>query len=199
MKTLSIQSLAVIVMTLALFSCGGAIKKNPYLGRIPSVEKKYHGQIIELVEGIERSGDIANSLAYMNEFDRIEYEWENAINQEVRITNLSKAIPVEYPGPLPVRIPEAIIEHVSRGNLVLRFNIEAMDTIEDSRSLRMVFEALDKEGNPLNKTISVANNFDQKRLLPGNEWSLTGIWETEAIINLEDLDQIRVIRLEGMP
>ncbi|MEE4176019.1 MAG: hypothetical protein V2I46_00775 [Bacteroides sp.] len=186
-------------MTLALFSCGGAIKKNPYLGRIPSVEKKYHGQIIELVEGIERSGDIANSLAYMNEFDRIEYEWENAINQEVRITNLSKAIPVEYPGPLPVRIPEAIIEHVSRGNLVLRFNIEAMDTIEDSRSLRMVFEALDKEGNPLNKTISVANNFDQKRLLPGNEWSLTGIWETEAIINLEDLDQIRVIRLEGMP
>lgn len=198
MKTRAIQSFAVLFVVFVLFSCSEGLKKNPYLGRIPSIEKKYHGQILELVEGVQKSGDIANSLTLLGEFTRIETEWSHAINQEVAITDLSKAIPVDCPDGLPIRIQEASIVNVARNYLELRFNMEILDTIEDSRSLMVVYEALDRKGNPLEQTTSVASHFQQQRLMPGDEWSLTGLWETEAIINLENLDRIRVVRLEGM-
>ncbi|MDX9940781.1 MAG: hypothetical protein RBS53_01030 [Bacteroidales bacterium] len=198
MKSPACQTIGILLFSLMLASCTGETKKNPYLGRIPSIEKKYYDQILELVEGVDNSGDISNTITMMGAFDRVESEWEQAINQEVRITDLTKPIPVEYPKGLPFSVKEARVEHLSRGNLVLQFRIQAVDTIPDSRALIMIFEALDKKGQQLLNTTSVANNFDQAALLPGMEWTLTGYWETEAIVHLEDLDQIGVVRLEGI-
>lgn len=146
MKSPACQTIGILLFSLMLASCTGETKKNPYLGRIPSIEKKYYDQILELVEGVDNSGDISNTITMMGAFDRVESEWEQAINQEVRITDLTKPIPVEYPKGLPFSVKEARVEHLSRGNLVLQFRIQAVDTIPDSRALIMIFEALDKKG-----------------------------------------------------
>lgn len=198
MKTRYKKIFGIFLLTLWLAACDGEIKKNPYLGRIPSIEKKYQTQIMELVEGVDKSGDLANTIPLIEQFDRIEFAWNNAINEEVRVTDLSKPIPVDYPENLPFRVKDARVLHVSRGNLVLQFNIEAVDTISDARELMMIFEALDKKGQRLLNTTSVANRFEQQQLLPGMEWTLDGYWETEAIVHLENLDRISVVRLEGL-
>ena len=180
-----------------LFSCSSALKKNQYLGRIPAIEKKYHGIITELIEGVERKGDIAHSLSLLNEFDRIEYEWHNAINQEVRINRFEKGIPVEVPEGLPLEVQEAFVDHVSRGNLVLRFPVSIVTSIAESRGLMLVFEAVDKNGKSLPNTFSVANNNQEVELTPGTQWVLFGYYQTEAIIELENLSKLKILGLEG--
>lgn len=181
---------------LLMVACGGEYKQNKYLGRIPSIEKKYHAMIMELVEGVEQTGDLAATLPLIQRFDQIEQNWDAAINQEVRINPFDKPIPVEAPGGLPIEVHDAVVEHVVRGNLVLKFRVTILEPIPANRSLFLVYEALDSKGRALPNTITVANNFDQADKEAGAPWELFGYWETPSIIELENLDRIRVIRID---
>lgn len=180
-----------------LLACGGEYKKNRYLGRIPSIEKKYYEKVLELFEGGQTGGDLSGTLPMIFVFDQLEKEWDDAINQEVRINRFDKAIPVEMPDGLPLEIGDAVVDHVSRGNVVLKFQLKFLDPSSDPRGLILVFEALDQKGNALANTLSIATSFDQDN--DGRElWELFGLWETESIIALENLDRIRVIRIDGL-
>lgn len=180
-----------------MLSCGGEYKQNKYLGRIPSIEKKYHAMIMELIEGVEQTGDLAATLPLIERFDQIEMSWDQAINQEVRINRFDKPIPVEAPEGLPIEVHDALVEQVIRGNLVLKFRVTTLEAVAANSGLMLVFEALDHKGRVLPNTLSIANNFDQTDKAAGTPWELFGYWETPSIIELEDLDRIRVIRIDG--
>lgn len=61
----------------------------------------------------------------------------------------------------------------------------------------LVFEAVDKNGKSLPNTFSVANNNQEVELTPGTQWELFGYYQTEAIIELENLSKLKILGLEG--
>ncbi|HRS53311.1 MAG TPA: hypothetical protein P5250_01220 [Bacteroidales bacterium] len=195
--------LYLFVAIFILSSCvskSGKIIKNEYLDELPSIEKQYLLKIKEKGEAIKKCTDMNKAFKLSKELNLIKEEKNKKIEKYSKIL-INKELPFEGLKNKPYFIKNISINNVTSGNLNIKFTITINEDIKNNygnleNRLFIYYKALDKNGQEISNSKTIATNFGQIELKKGSEYEAFGTWQSSAIINLENFAKIVEITKE---
>jgi len=205
MKKIRLISGLMIITIISLIACSGRVnspeKDNEFLGKLPSIEKKYALQIDEKEKKIEECTDMKKAYKLAKEKKLLEKEKDETIAEYVAAHPLTKDLPFQ---PLPdtkYTIKQVVINKALSGNLNIKFLITINEEIKSKygsieKTLFIYYKALDSNGNYISKSTTVATNFKNIKLIANTEYEAFGSWQNKATRNMEDFAKIVEITRE---
>jgi len=194
------RSLFVIIafVVFQLISCSETVSNdisNKYLGKLPSLEKKYYTLIDKKEKEVKNSTDLEENFKLMKELKLLEEEKKKAINEYVSAHPLNKDLPFQPLLDTKYTIGKVVVNKASSSNLNIKFLMTINEDIKGkygsaSKSLFIYFKALDSKGNYIHQSTTVATNFKNTKLVAGTEYEAFGSWQNRATRNMEDFAKI---------
>lgn len=202
MKKIVTSFLVLTVISFFLIGCGGgpSIKKNEYLGELPSLEKYYYEKTQEMEKKIKDNTDMNAVLKLSKEMEDLKTERKTKI-EEYAATKPFKALPVEAIKREEYTIKDAVVNNVTYGTLNIKFNIKVNKTVKNEygateKWLFVYYKAVDSKGADIPNSKTVATNFSRMDIVEGLDYEAFGTWQTKATINFEDFAKIVEITKE---
>lgn len=198
-KLLNLSILSSIIILIA--ACGGGLstKNNEYLNALPSIAKKYSKEYQEKKIKLKECTDIKKAFKYEKELKNIEAEWKTKIKESNEANPITKPLPFEALAEAPYTISEVNVNKVYKDNLNIKFSIKINEDIKNKyggikKNLFVYYKALDKDGNDIPNTKTVATNFKGTKLLAGTDYEAFG--SLKSLANLENFAKIKIITKE---
>ena len=190
--------LIIVFVVFQLISCGETASKdisNEYLGKLPTLEKKYYTLIDKKEKEIKSSTDMEESFKLGKELKLLKKKKKKAIKEYVAAHPLNKDLPFQHLPETKYTIEKVVVNKASSGNLNIKFLITINEDIKGkygslSKNLFIYYKALDSKGNYIPRSTTVATNFTNIKLVAGTEYEAFGSWQNRATRNMEDFAKI---------
>jgi hypothetical protein len=202
MKKMIFSISAIVFSVVFLVSCGGSKTiDNDFLGKFPSMEKNYAEKIAAKEEALEKVKNLSNAFKLSKEVDELKQEKKSKIEEYLKGNPLSKPLPFEALDNTPYTINELLVNTASAGNLNLKFDISLDQDIKNQwgfaeRNLFIYYKAVDKNGEEVPNSKTVATNFARMELTAGTQYEAFGSWGARVIGNLENFAKVVEITKE---
>lgn len=198
----------LLIITFVVFQLTSCVEtpsndiSNKYLGKLPSLEKKYSALIDKKEIERKNSTDMEESFKLGKEHQLLAEEKKKVINEYVAAHPLNKDLPIQTLPDTKYTIKKVVVNKASSGNLNIKFLITINEDIKGkygslSKNLFIYFKALDSKGNYIHQSTTVATNFKNIKLVAGAEYEAFGSWQNRSTKNMEDFAKIvEVLRKE---
>jgi hypothetical protein len=197
------NTFVVLFLMFILTSCGGRMKtvQNEFLGTIPSIEKHYVELLKKKEQELKECKDMQKAFAMSKEIDELKEEWKVKIEEAFSAGFDVASIPFKPLENMPFVVEKASIDNASRGNLTVLFSIKLNEDVTNQwgnieHTIILYFKAVDKDGNDIPDSKTVAVNLERLELKAGAQFGITGTWQSKAIINMENFASIVQITKE---
>ncbi|MCD4691867.1 MAG: hypothetical protein K8R79_03040 [Calditrichales bacterium] len=197
MKKKIILFICYVTIVFLFVSCGKSTNdvSNAFLGKLPSIEKKYADLLDEKEKEIEKCTDMKEAYKLAKEKKLLNKEKEKAIAEYVSAHPLNKDLPFQSLPDTKYNIKKVVVNKASSSNLNIKFLITINEDIKSKygsieKTLFIYFKALDSKGNYLPKSTTVATNFKTIKLVAETEYEAFGSWQNKATRNMEDFAKI---------
>lgn len=202
MKNFLTTFLSLTVISFFLIGCGGgpSIKKNEFLGELPSLEKYYYEKTQEQEKKIKDNTDMNSVLKLSKEMDDLKTERKTKI-EEYAATKPFKTLHVQAIERTAYTIKDAVVNNVTYGTLNIKFNIKVNETVKNEyggieKWLFVYYKAVDSKGVDIPNSKTVATNFSRMDIVEGLDYEAFGTWQSKATVNFEDFAKIVEITKE---
>jgi len=202
MKRVIFRISAIVFSIVYLGSCGGSkTTDNEFLGKFPSLEKNYAEKIKAKEEAAKNTKNLNSAFKLSRELDELKQERKTKIEEYLNANPLSKPLPLEALDNTPYTINEVLVNAASAGNLNLKFDITIDEDIQNQwgfaeRNLFVYYKAIDKNGEEVPNSKTVATNFVRMELTKGAQYEAFGSWGSRVIGNLENFAKVVEITKE---
>jgi len=203
MKKLPQLLISAIIAVFIISSCGGGAKtiKNEFLGEIPSLEKIYREKLEKKEQELKESKDLNKAFKLSKEVDEVKEEWKQKVEEAFKAGLPSETLPFEPLKNTHYSVDRVTVTSASRGNMSLTFNITVNEDVKNQwgiveKSLFIYYKAVDKDGNDIENSKTVAVNFGREDMTAGKKAELNGTWQSKAIANMEHFAAVKEITKE---
>lgn len=202
MKKVFFRISAIVFSIVYLGSCGGSKTiDNEFLGKLPSLEKNYTEKINAKGEALENAKNLGAAMKLSNEIQELEQEKKDKINEYLEANPLVKPLPFSALEGTPYTINEVVVNVASAGNLNLKFDVTVDQDIKSQwgnieNRLFVYYKAVDKNGEEIPNSKTVATNFGREQLLAGTQYEAFGSWGSRVIGQLENFAKVVEISKE---
>jgi hypothetical protein len=203
MKKMFFRISAIVISVVYLASCGGSKTiDNEFLGKFPSMEKNYAEKIAAKEEALEKAKNLNSAFKLSREIEEIKKERREKINEYLEKAPLEKQLPFEALEGTSYTINGVVVNSASAGTLKLMFDVTIDEDIKRdfgwgmANFVNIYYKALDKNGQEIPYTKSVAVNSDYAQLIAGTELQAFGTWFSNGVRNLENFAKIVEITKE---
>jgi hypothetical protein len=193
----------MIVAGIFVISCGKGMKtvKNEFLGEIPSIEKHYAEKVAKKEQDMKESKDIQKAFKLSKEVDELKEEWKQKIEEAFKAGLPAKSLPFEGLGNTSYSVDMVTVSSITKGNISLGFAVTIKEDLKNEwgitvKDLFIYFKAVDKAGNDIEGSKTVAVNMGRTEMIAGATAELSGVWQSKAIVNLENFATIKEITKE---
>lgn len=198
-KLLNLSILSLIIILIAACGGGGGTKNNEYLNALPSTAKKYSKNYQEKEVKLKECTDLKKAFKYEKELKNYKKEWEEKIIEINEANPITKPLPFEALAEAPYTISEINVNKVYKDNLNIKFSIKINQDIKNKyggieKTLFVYYKALDKDGNCIPKSKTVATNFKRIELKAGTDYEAFG--SLKPLQELENFAKIKIITKE---
>lgn len=192
--------ISAVISAFLLTSCGGGMKtiKNEFLGEIPSIEKHYAEKTAEKEKELKESKDINKAFKLSKEVDELKEEWKTKVEEAFKAGLPVKSLPFESMGSKAYSVDMVTVASATKSNISLKFSVTVLEDLKNEwditvKDLFIYFKAVDKSGNDIEGSKTVAVNFGRIEMKAGTKAELTGTWQSKAIINMEQFAAVKEI------
>lgn len=202
MKKNLLKIFATAFVIFCLASCGGSnLVDNEFLGKFPSIEKNFTEKIRAKEVALDKAKDLASAFKLSQEIETLEEEKKNKIKEYLDGNPLSKPLPFLALEGSPYTINQVVVNNVSAGRLNIRFDLTIDQDIMSKwgyvdDTLFVYFKAVDKNGEEITDSKTVATNFGKSQLLAGSAYEAFGNWGSSVIGRLESFARVVEISRE---
>lgn len=196
-------SILLFVGCLIASSCGGGMKtvKNEFLGEIPSIEKHYAEKVAKKEKDLKECKDMQKAFKLSKEVDLLKDEWKLKIEESFKAGLPAKSLPFESMGNKAYSVDMVTVSSATKGNLSLKFAVTIKEDLKNEwditvKDLFIYFKAVDKAGNDIEGSKTVAVNMGRTEMKAGATAELSGVWQSKAIINMEQFAAVKEITKE---
>ena len=205
MKTTNFYLSVIFISVFFFANCGSggvsSTKKNGIFGEIPSIEKNYVEKIEKQDEALKNATDVNKAIKLSQEIDLMKEEWDNKIKEIFAAGLPSETVPFKAVEQNLWEVEQVKVASASRGHMSLTFSVKILEDIKNKYgqvegNLFIYFVAIDKDGNPIEYTKSIAANIGRERMKADTQLDLTGVWKSKAIRNLENFASLQQITKE---
>ncbi len=200
----SINSILIVCLFGVLFSaCGGGMKtvNNEFLGTIPSIEKHYSEKLEKMEQDLKECKDMQKAYKISKEIDLLKDEWKQKTEDAFKAGLPAKSLPFESIGNEAYNVDMVTVNSITKGNISLKFTVSILEDLKNEwditvKDLFIYFKAVDKAGNDIEGSKTVAVNMGRTEMKAGTIAELSGVWQSKAIINMEQFAAVKEITKE---
>lgn len=182
-----------VVAVLFLMACGGGSSTvdNKYLGEYPSMVKNYKNSMEQKKKELKECTDMQKAFKLSKEHDLQEEEGEAKIKEYIESHTIKNAeLPFEAKENPNFTITKVLVNKVYAKSIILQFKLKIKQDIKNNyggieKRIFLYYKAVDKDGNTIAKTKTVATNFKRIELKAGIDYEVFGTWNSNGIANLE--------------
>lgn len=203
MKKTTQLFISAIIAVVVISSCGGGAKtiKNEFLGEIPSIEKNYMEKLDKKEQELKESKDLNKAFKISKEVDEVKEEWKQKVEEAFKAGLPSETLPFEPLKNTHYTVDRVTVTSASRGSMSLAFHVTINEDVKNEwdiveKSLFIYFKAVDKDGNDIENSKTVAVNFTREDMTAGKKAELSGVWQSKAIANMEYFAAVKEITKE---
>ncbi len=197
MKFLKLLGFALFTIAMFIVSCDGGVstKNNKFLGKVPTINKKYRTKLDKKEKAIEECTKIDEAFKLEKEKKLLKKEQGLKIAEYIKTSAIcGKQIPLEVIKGSMFTLNKVMIDTVySNGRVQFEFDLTINNDVKPQRFTPFVyFKAIDSQGNDIvgAKTVSAGNRSNIK---PKSKITTRGILEAYL---LEDFAKIIEITAE---
>jgi len=207
MKTKLFNSVIALLAAILISSCGGSgagfsSSSNEYLNYLPSIAKDYTQKIEDKEKAIHENTSLDNAFKLEKELDLLKEEWAAKIKESNTANPLTKPLPFDALPDMPYTINKIRIDNdkVYKANITMVFDVIINKDIKNTygsfeKSMFVYYTALDKKGDEIPRTASVAAAYSNRaELKAGVNLNLSA--QLSPLANLEDFAKIKIITKE---
>ncbi len=193
---------AIVFLIVYLAGCGGSkTTENEFLGKFPSLEKNFAEKIKAKQDAFDKAHDLNSALKLSKEIEELKEKKKNNIKEYLDANPLVKPLPLVALEGTPYTINQVVVNVASAGNLNIKFDIKIdQDIISQwgnvENTLFVYYKAVDKNGEDIANSKTVATNFGKSQLLAGSTYEAFGSWGAKVIGSLENFAKIVEITKE---
>lgn len=155
-KTITFLSLVIFTTTALLQSCESHFINNEYLGKLPSLAKRYQKEFTDKEEAIKKCTDMQEAFKLDKENLILREKYEEEIKEFANASDIfERSIPFEGLKDQAFAIESVKVKDVNTYGLNLVFNLDIKKDIGERR-LFFYFKAIDVEGMDIQGSKSVA-------------------------------------------
>jgi len=181
---------------------GGGISSvsNDYLNNLPSIAKDYEANVEAKEEAIHKNTSMEDAFKLEKELDLLKEEWAAKIKESATANPLIKPLPFDTLGGMPYTVNQILVKTVNKSNLSLEFELTVNQDIKSKygiigKTVFIYYTAMDKQGNEIPKSTSVAVNYKREEMRAGLKFTASG--QLGPLANLENFAKLKLISKEA--
>jgi hypothetical protein len=205
MKTNLKTCVFITFVAILISGCGGSggglsSVNNDFLNNLPSIAKDYEAKVEAKEEAIHKNTSIEDAFKLEKELDLLKEEWAAKIKETAAAKPITKPLPFDALADMPYTVNQVTVKTANKSNLSLEFDITVNQDIKSKygsfeKNLFIYFTAVDKQGNEIPKTTSVAVNYDRGEMKAGLNLKASG--QLGPLANLENFAKLKLISKEA--
>lgn len=183
--------IAVMLMT----ACNSDMQENKLLGKIPAMALQNYENNEKLLDKMDLALDRSERERIKQERIELSRSYKKEFQEYMQTASLKSNIPFEVSGEFPYTVNDVSFK-VEESLFKLIFKLTTNETIKKNLYTRvsLYFVGLDSKGAPIVFSIMPAAIYTSKEELPpGSELELTGIWDSDRLMMLQDLTKVQII------
>jgi len=190
MKNFDSSLILFVAIGFVLSSCGdGGMKDNTYLGKLPSISKKYQDKEEALEEKAKKSTDMEDAYKYSKEAKLVDEEGDKAIEEYLTTNTFEMPIPFDNNSESKYEILSLNIDNASMTRINLILTIKLKEDIKNEygnfkKNIFAYIKAIDKSGSMLGKPGVMAFTYRGEKPEAGTEATLKG-----SVGNLREFEE----------
>lgn len=204
MKTNLKTCVLIAFVAILISGCGGSggglsSVNNDYLNNLPSIAKDYTSKVDAKEEAIHKNTSMEDAFKLEKELDLLKEEWAAKIKETFAKNPVSKPLPFDALADTPYKVNQITVKTANKSNLSLEFDITVNQDIKNEygsfeKTVFLYFTAMDKQGNEIPETTSVAVNYKREEMKSGLKFTASG--QLGPLANLENFAKLKLISKE---
>jgi len=185
----------IVITTMAMTGCNSGMPENKLLGKIPAMALQHYEKMEKLLNEQEMALERSERDRIKEERLGLSRSYTKELQAYMQTASLQSNIPFEVSGEFPYTVNDVSFK-VEESLFKLIFKLTTNETIKKTFSARvsLYFVGLDSKGAPIVFSVKPAASYMLKEELPsGSELELTGIWNTEELMTLQDFTKLQII------
>lgn len=192
--------LSSFMVVFSFVACGGgSTVNNKYLGEYPSMVKNSRSRLAEKEKEVKNCTDFQRAFKLSKEQELLEEEMDKKVEEYLAVHSLEGvALPFKALENPDFEVTKVVVNKAYASSLNLKFSLKVKRDIKSKygsikKTLFLYFKAIDKEGNEIAKTKTVAANFKRIQMKAGIECEVFGTWKGSKIMLLENFAEVMQI------